>query len=124
MRIERTKSGKPALWESGGGSMNTGSSIIICDPNGEAKPACYVKNRGHISNGQHALIVVDIGDVIINASHHRKDFSINIFAIYDILPYQLVATPIGEFNDGHRKYERAIEAAKEKATCYHCRAPH
>ncbi|NLM21770.1 MAG: hypothetical protein GX207_08495 [Peptococcaceae bacterium] len=82
--IETTKKGYPAHWEQGGGYTNTGVATIIAGKNGEPKKPIYVRARGHLANGKHALIPLEIGDYIIEADHYRKNFYISVMKIVDI----------------------------------------
>jgi hypothetical protein len=129
--IERSRSGLPCLWERGGGATNTGSAAIIADPEGRPKRAIYVRRKGHLSCGEHALIPVRVGDLVIRASHHRGDFDIEIFRIVEISGDEAVVEAIADFRRGEwaphepdGEIARAVEAAKRKARCYHCREPH
>lgn len=83
MKIERTKKGFPALWECGGGYTNTGEATIIASSNGAPKKPVYVRRRGHLANGQHALFILEKGDYIIECNHHRRDFNIYVHKITD-----------------------------------------
>lgn len=130
LRIERTRNGYPALWECGGGATNTGESTIIADANGCRKQAIYVKRGGHLSNRNHVLIVLEVGDYIIKSYHKRKNFWIRIYRIKSFdgefatveLTYEFSK---GEWNNHPPAYlQPAITAGMEKATCYHCREPH
>lgn len=128
--VERSRKGFPCLWEFGGGYSNTGDSTIIADKNGEAKTAIYIRRRGQLANGYHALIPVVVGDFIIEADHHRGDFHIRVWKITEITPKDKATTElVAEFFDGEwdnlpQFLEEAVEAAKAKATCYHCREPY
>lgn len=195
IKIERTKKDFPALWELGGGQTNTGSARIICSADGSPKKATYIRRRGHLAGGNHALLIVGPGDVVIEADHHRGDFHVAIYKIkgfedevfgdcglYGCCANDIEAAekefsrtgwaenciqhivrpreskdsgrvlstanivveywrrwtveyaslePIAEYSRGEwdneeiaQKYKTAIEAAKEKALCYHCREPH
>ena len=152
IRVERTKKGLPCLWEAGGGFTNTGEATIIASPSGGPKKPVYVRRRGHLANGQHALIPVAVGDYVICANHHRDDFEIFVYRITKILKEEASIEKIAEFFNGewdNKDIERvfaawgagdlesvndiddetynlcrAILAAEEKATCYHCREPH
>ncbi|WP_044894812.1 hypothetical protein [Bacillus alveayuensis] len=130
IKLHFTKKGHPALWESGGGMTNTGFSQIICNADGSPKKPVYVKRRGHLSCGEHALFIVSVGDIIIQADHHRRDFEIFVMKICSIGDETAQAQIIHHFSMGEWNEEpptnlkTAIEAAKEKATCYHCRSPH
>ncbi len=190
IKLEKTKRGFAAAWESGGGWTSTGSAFIIAGPKGEAPAPLYVRRRGELACEDHALIVVKAGFFVVNARHHRRDFTIRVSRIMKIkdvpcgwvgdrwaLPDYKVVTglwysqpsptppkrcpkcggtefapvpvpdgtpywtcsgkvPAGETelvaefsrgewdNDPPDFLSAAIEAAKDKATCYHCREPH
>lgn len=132
--IERTKNGYPALWESGGGRSNTGEATIIASPSGEPKKAIYIRSRGSLANAHHALVILEVGDYILEANHHRKDFNIYVYKILDFKSKatEEVATveQVYEFSKGKwdkeppAYLEQAVYTAMYKATCYHCREPH
>ena len=133
--IERTKKGLPALWEYGGGKTNTGNAQIVCNADGTAKKPVYIRRSGTLANSDHALFIISPGDLIIQADHHRKDFTIRVFRIAGIrqdsdngdiaILEQINLYDMGEWDVEPPEYLLpAIEAAKEKATCYHCRNPH
>lgn len=166
LRLEKTKKGLPALWESGGGATNTGTATIIAGAAGEALRPLYVRTRGQLSCSSHALFVVGEGMHIIRADHHRGDFTIRVYRIVNLVQGSFISPETGEsegaiqwdgcahgetsglYKEGPEavlstvttEYDRgewsgdfdpddsplraAIEAAKEKATCYHCREPH
>lgn len=140
-RLEISKSGKLCLWEEGGGQTNTGNAIIVANKDGNPKPAIYVKRKGHLAGGRHALIPVKIGDIIISGNHHRGDFSICIFEIksfgingkniFDKVGLVAICERVATFSEGEwsiaevaEKYKDAVDALIAKATCYHCRKPH
>ena len=198
IRIERTKKGYPAFWESGGGYTNTGEATIIANKDGQPKRAIYVRQRGPLANENHALVILEVGDYIVEANHHREDFEVVIHKVIDFEfeterylitgetitrmtvdeftakygelenyqkldglyeTYQLnektvasarfpdiieilelkeeecektyaVVERINYFSRGEwdaelpAYLEPAVQAAMEKATCYHCREPH
>ncbi len=132
IRIELTKKGYPALWEGGGGYTNTGDASIVCNKDGSSKKPVYIRRKGHLANMEHALFIVDIGDIYIIAEHHRRDFNISVYRIISINREEKFAEAekICCFSEGEwdveppQQLEAAIEAAKKKATCYHCREPH
>jgi len=129
-KIERTRTGLPARWECGGSATNTGECTIIAGANGLPKKAVYIKRSGHLSNGRHALIIVEVGDYIIEAYHHRKDFTIRIHKILQFDDEAAIVEQINRFSKNEWDaelpafLEAAVEAAKDKATCYHCRSAH
>ena len=128
--IERSKRGIPCMWECVGGYSNTGESQIIAGKNGDAKQPIYIRRRGELACCEHALIPISVGDYVISASHHRGDFEIFVYRITEILKEEASTEKITEFSNGEWDAElpaylqAAVEAAKETATCYHCRAPH
>lgn len=152
VRIERTRKGHPALWEQGGGFRNTGEATIVANPDGSPKIPVYVRQRGHLACSNHALFVVSVGDIVIKTDHHRRDFNTYVYKITAITEEEAELQLIdsyqqGEWNDENiervfsaweagdlesikdiddETYNlcRAILAAHEKATCYHCREPH
>ncbi len=128
--IERSKKGIPCMWESGGGYSNTGEATIIAGKNGEAKQPIYIRRRGQLACCEHALIPISVGDYVISASHHRGDFEIFVYRITEILKEEASTEKIAEFSNGEWDaelpafLEAAVQAAMQKATCYHCRDPH
>lgn len=130
IRVEKTKSGYPAIWENGGGATNTGEATVIANENGRPKKPVYVKRAGHLSNGNHALIPVVVGDIIVKSYHKRKDFWTRIFRVVSFDGEYAISELVYEFRDGQWNFyppaylQPAITAGIEKATCYHCREPH
>ena len=134
MKIERTKKGFPALWEQGGGFSNTGKAVIIASPSGGPKKAIYIRSRGSLANAHHALVILEVGDYIIKANHHREDFEIQIFRVSNFeeekeeiyaITEQVNCFSRGEWDEEPPAYlEQAVHTAMYKATCYHCRKPH
>ena len=144
--IERTKKGLPALWESGGGYSNTGKATLIAGPNGEKKVPLYIRQRGPLACAHHALFVVREGDIVIESSHHRGDFSHQVYRIVTIRGDEAEIELIAEYSDGQwdagplgQKLEAdfarmatggpptmelsiAVDTAEAKASDYHCRS--
>lgn len=135
IRLDSTKSGLPAIWEAGGGYSNSGHATIVAGRNGEALKPIYVRRRGHLAGGEHALFVAKPGFHNVEARHHRRDFWITVWRIEGIRRtddggHEADLTLVAEFDQGEwipspQDYlNAAIEAARQKATCYHCRSPH
>ena len=116
-RVEYSRAGLPCMWESGGGSTKTGGAKIICTASGSSKKAIYIPRGGHLSNGEHALIPVAVGDIIIFHSHDRKGGETEILKIVKIVGEKAYTETI-EMKDC---YKNAVEAAIKKAHIYHCR---
>lgn len=132
--IEKTKKGYPAMWESGGGFTNTGEATIIANKDGQPKRAVYVRGRGELANAHHALFIIEVGDYIVEADHHREDFEIEILKVLGFEEKEeetyAVVEQVNHFSSGEWDtelpdfLEAVVHVAKEKATCYHCRSPH
>lgn len=137
--IERSKKGLPVMWEMGGGATNTGDSQVIAGPQGEALTPLYIKTGGHLAGGQHALFVVGAGTIVVSTYHHRGDFKITVsqltgafgkpdeYGREEAEAEELCHFSRGEWGEkdpddfGCRE---AVQAATDKAQCYHCREPH
>jgi DNA-directed RNA polymerase subunit RPC12/RpoP len=132
---ERTKKGFPALWEQGGGATNTGEAQVITGPHGEKLKPIYVKTRGPRACGQHALFVVQPNYHVIQVwywNKQRPPYSVAVYQIQEITEFtenpdkpdnkKLLA--IAKIVDTLQFLEPAIDVAKQKARCYHCRTPH
>lgn len=134
LSISRT--GIPCLWEEGGGWSNTGEAVIVTAPDASPMKPIYTRRRGSLACSKHALIPVSVGSIVIKAQHHRRDFSISVWRIKQINGKTAKAEMIAEYSLGEWIFSQephpevaahlraAIEAAREKATCYHCREPH
>jgi len=132
--VEMTRTGRPAVWEHGGGFSNTGSAIIFTDQDGRPPRAIYIKRKGHLACSNHALIPLTNVMWAIEARHHRGDFDIQVCKINKVTldrERQVVeGKVVYSFSEGewvpHRPPEflwEALMAAKKKATTYHCRNP-
>ncbi len=138
MRIDTTKRGIPAIWESGGGLTSGGSSTIIAGREGEKRRPVYVPRGGHLSGGNHALIAVHEGFFIVRAGVSRGTRSsatisrIVSVSVKDIdgVKWDATATVelVNSFSRGEwdspldPKFVPAVEAAFAKAGEYHCRS--
>ena len=150
--LERTRKGLPALWEQGGGYSNTGEAQIIANPDGSPKKPVYIRRRGELANREHALFVVEKGDIVILSNHHRRDFHHRIFRIAMVEEEEATLELVAEYSAGEWSGEEGVKIEKEidalmegqyidvqhdlspllnavlnaegKATCYHCREPH
>ena len=130
-----SKTGIPCLWEQGGGWSNTGEAVIVTAPDASPIKPIYVRKSGSLACSNHALIPVNVGSVVIEAHHHRKDFFISVWQIKSI-DETAKAEMIAEYSMGEWVFSQephpevadhllaAVEAAQKKATCYHCREPH
>lgn len=129
IEIELSKRGIPCVWEKGGAYSNTGDCQLVCDMNGLAKKAIYIRTRGSLACEEHALIPIRVNDYIVKVSQWRDDFDIKIHKIISIDTENKVAEleQINHFSENEwdceldEKFNAVVEAGKEKATEYHCR---
>jgi hypothetical protein len=134
IKVEISKRGLSCLWEEGGGFTNTGRAIIIANGKGQSKKPIYVRRSGHLACSEHALIPVLVGDYIIQTSHHRYDFTVSVHRIEGFREEGgnrfADISLVNRFDQGEWDADlpdflvEAVVAAKNKATCYHCRSPH
>jgi hypothetical protein len=145
--ILRTRDGRPAVWEQGGGLSNTGSAVIVAGPEGQALPAAYVRRSGDLACREHALVPVAPGCVVVIAMHHRADFSVHVRRIVEGADGPELGPVVAEYAEGtwvfpdgsaHAApdgplqiedespvpWAAAVTAAVRKAGCYHCREAH
>ena len=118
--LYHSDSGVPCLWEFGGSSGNTGIAQIIADGNGGRKPAIQINTDSQFANSRHALIPVEVGDIIITARIDHGDTHIVIERIFDIwedsVALELAYPPLHCTN--------GIQAAATKASDYNCHRPY
>jgi hypothetical protein len=128
--IVRTRSGLPALWEKGGAGRNTGEVQVVADPAGNPLKPVYIRRRGTLSNSDHALVVVKPGCYVIQADQWRGDYDIVIHRIKEIRNDEAILEEVARYSEGEWWYPlkgfllQAVDAAMEKAACYHCRSAH
>ena len=125
MKAGRSKTGKPTIAESGGGSSNTGSATIICGASGEKLRPLFVP-KGY-SNGEHAIFVVVPGQThIVQAGHSRSGEWARVERIAGLKGDELILETVGEYEDGDGNipdtFRDAVDAATRKAHSYHCRS--
>lgn len=122
--IERSNSGLPVIWESGGGYTNTGYANLIGDCFGGKKKPIFVRTSGHLACAEHALFVVHVNDVIVTAT--RENDFIRIGRVLSIAEgyMTLLWEHICEYGDWDREpsqYKDIVDAARAKCRSYHCR---
>jgi len=108
-----------------------GGATVVAAADGSAKHAIYIRKGGLLINGNHALIPIAVGDVVIRAYHSRGDFVINVSAITSITDNEAALECIALYSSGEwnnpsigEKYNAAISACVDKAMCYNCAEPH
>jgi len=114
----------PCLWEWGGGFTNTGECELICNSLGYPKESVCIR---HNANSYHALIPIQIGDLVINCSHHAEDFKISVSQVTNITQRITTTKCLYIYKDGGWNIdppdylESVLDAAMAKSTDYHCR---
>jgi hypothetical protein len=76
--LDTTKSGKAALWESGGGKTNTGEAVLITGRKGERVRPYFLRYQGRLACDNHALMPVVPGSYIIQASRYYDSTKLTI----------------------------------------------
>ena len=131
MKCTRSKTGLPIIAENGGGSTNTGRATIICSEDGTRLTPVFIP-RGY-SNGDHALFVAYAGKtIVVDACHSRAGEWVTVSQVARIGTNddqdEIVLQVVGEYENGDGTipdvFSDAVEAALNKARCYHCREPH
>ncbi len=116
--------------ECGGGMTNTGHASIICSTIGEKVRPFYIPRGGHLANGDHAFFSMPM---LVEVTGYRNIEGVEIFH-FSIFKKSLGSAEIimreiwsGDRESLPRKYNyftEAVNAAYEKANCYHCRHVH
>jgi hypothetical protein len=147
MRIEATRTGRAAIWESGGGLTNRGHAVLVTDPHGGPKIPLFVKTSGDLACGNHALIPVAAGDCIISVRNKLGEGKVErITAVGPAIAPQpnpqglgagllsraahidLTTELVAEYETGEwspelpDQFQAAWDAACRKARTYHCRS--
>lgn len=117
--------------ESGGGLTRTGSSQIVCGLTGKALKPYFRPQRGHLSNGDHAFFAVVGSVATVNAEQNSAHISIQSHRIqenggnvFHILKDVIWEGLVSEMPDCYSGFSDAVQAAIDKANCYHCREAH
>jgi hypothetical protein len=116
------------VWERGGEKEQLGSAIIVTDCEGKPKSAIEIKSE---MNGNHALIPVQGGDLIIVADQSRGNNYISICRMDNVVDgremqeMQLVDRLVDGCwkNDVNIFLKPAITAAMQKASTSECTSP-
>ena len=112
--IVKTSKGYPAIWESGGGMTNTGTARIVCGSDGEKLEPIYIRKRGQLSCGTHALFLLKNGMHVIHVDRHNDEYEMKIGKYHDGIFTELES-------DIPTYLSEAIKVAREKTRHYHCR---
>ena len=122
-KIVKTAQGHFAIWEEGGGMTNTGHATIITGPNGEKLEPVYIKLRGNLSCGEHALFLLKQGMWVICVDRKHDQYETNIYHYEGTELISLSYLTSIEISCPSF-LEAVIKIAKEKTRHYHCREPY
>ena len=117
--VSFSKTGSTCLTEHGGSYTNTGSARIIADHNGYPKRAIKAFDRGNLACGDHAVIPVQVGDVVITTDRHHDKIFLAVERIVSINGDTANTVPAAEAICWD-----AVEAAVAKSRDYHCCRPY
>jgi hypothetical protein len=134
-----TGKGHPALWEEGGSAGQSGFAQIISGQDGNKLAPIFVKNSGHRSCAEHALIPVANNYYVVRVMRVRGSITVEVMKVLRIykevtgtkLAMNLFArTSAPETDDLSEWAEsfshqvpKAIKAAIAKSFEHHCREP-
>ena len=117
--VSFSKTGSTCLTEYGGGYTNTGTARIVADHSGYPKRAIKVFERGNLACGDHAVIPIRPGDVVITVDRHHDKLALAVERIVSIDGNTANTAPAAEAICWD-----AVEAAVAKSYDYHCRTPY
>lgn len=129
VRLTKSGSGLPCLWESGGGFSSVGSATLITKRDGSKPQAIFIPRSGHLACVEHALIPVHPGYGVVNVrvSHGNLEGG-TIGVVKDIMDNFATVEVVASFRLGEwdssvpTSVKPALEAAVAKASCRHCRS--
>lgn len=116
--------------EYGGAKTKTGSGTIVCAPDGNALKPYRVLRTGHIACKTHAHF--SVGQACVTLTGYRNSEQVMIQECSIVHEAGMVGINVEVLWEGGkddlpeqlRHYSLAVEAAVEKANCYHCRHVH
>jgi len=118
IKIARTKSGSPCLWESYSEFDNLKRAIIIVNSEGEIKNSIFIRKSG----SKQSLIPISEGDYVIKTFEDIQGKSISLLEVQKIandsnyatlfLKYREAGTDV--IGDLEEKFIDAINTAKNK----------
>ena len=129
VKITKSGSGLPCMWESGGGLSSGGSATIITKRDGSKPQSIFIPRSGHLACGEHALVPVHPGYGVVNVrvSHGNLEGG-TIGVIHEITDESATVEVVASFRLGEwdspvpTSVKPALEAAVAKASCRHCRS--
>ena len=129
VKIIKSGSGLPCLWEYGGGLSSRGIATLITKRDGAKPQSIFIPRSGPLACGEHALIPIHPGYGFINVrvSHGQIEGG-TIGVIREITDESATMEVVASFRLGEwdspvpDAMKAALAAAEAKASCYHCRS--
>lgn len=128
MKLQLSPNGRPVLYEQGGGASNTGRATIIAGPAGEALAPHWIGQRAH---GPHAAFRPRAGLFLVQFRYARTEGDTALIERITALDGAEATTElVARLQQGEWEPElpscltAAVEAARRKSQCYHCRHAH
>lgn len=127
---EMSKTGRLCLWEKGGSYAKYGLAILTSDKWGNPKVPIYVNRRGNLACAEHALVPVNVHDIIVLVKYCKDEDALTLFVcrvkFVDKFKRKFRTTIInryvdGEWEKGVEGYKNLIDTAISKVKTYHCR---
>ena len=118
------------LSEFGGGMTKTGSATVVCGVSGKPLKPYKIFRHGDLACNTHALFSVPEKAITIRAEKNRqiviREHKIVITAPRRACIHSetLWTGNFLELPNRLSRYQNAVDAAREKAYCYHCRCVH
>ena len=73
------------MWEKGGSRGRFGYCQLIADKDGDKKVAVYTKVRGGRRNGNHSLVEIEEGDLIVRMERDYDDYTCTVLRVEKIM---------------------------------------
>jgi hypothetical protein len=110
IKIARTRSGVPCLWESTMKFEDLRRATAILDSKGNAKPAVFLNKEKE----KQALVPIEIGDYISKAFEDKHGVALSVFEVVDISSMENTATinPVYRKSSLIQEWEVPTEYAK------------
>jgi hypothetical protein len=104
IKIARTRSGVPCLWESTMKFADLKRSTAIFSSVGESKPAVYINKEKE----KQALVPIEVGDYITKAFEDKHGVALSVFRIIDVSPMENAAAIVPVYRKSSLIQEYAV----------------
>ena len=131
INVEETRTGRPCVWEEGGGRTRSGHAVLVTDSKGEPLKPLYVQGKGIRVCSKHALMPLVEGGYVIAVEYKGPQGLLEVYQAVLCeespgLELQLVQSVDGLQDPPQGILPsflyKAVSAAWRKARMYHCRS--